>query len=193
MTTGKNAAQGPRARTCPLDLERAIRLINETRREKKQDEEARCGLLREAILALMGRRSGGEVRSRTIFLPATRAVAPLEALLEELLDHPAQRLAVYGTLAPGARNHQVIAGIGGTWEKGRVPGVLGRIGPYPAFQWRPRGKPIPVQVLSSPRLPDHWARLDRFEGDAYRRILAPVTLAQGVVQVANMYEGIQLA
>ena len=144
------------------------------------DDGARGRLLRDAIKVLQ------------ISLPSTCQVAKLEAMLEELLDHPAERLAVYGTLAPGEANHALIANIQGTWRKGWVPGVLGRIGPYPAFQWKSDGKRIPVQVLSSSHLDRHWGRLDRFEGTAYRRILAPITLAGGTVQVANIYEAVEL-
>lgn len=168
----------------------AIHLMNEAKCAKDLDAEARCELLRRAIGLLV--RGGRGDRSRAA-VPATRKPEKLEALLEELLDHPSQRLAVYGTLAPGRENHQVIARIHGGWKRGWARGILGRIGPYPAFQWRSRGKRVPVQVLSSPRLPDHWGRLDRFEGAAYRRILAPVTIAGGTVLVANIYEGVQIA
>lgn len=155
------------------------------------DEEARCGTLCEAVKLLLCAKRGAQRAPGNIALPSTREPGKLEALLEELLEHPAERLAVYGTLAPGEENHHVIAVIRGTWEKGWVPGVLGRIGPYPAFRWRPSGTPILVQVLSSPRLPSHWASLDRFEGASYRRILAPVTISAEKVQVANIYEGVE--
>ena len=189
MAAGNNAAQGPQAETRRSNLEEAIRLINGAGRVTGPDDEARRGLLREAVQLLIGRR-GASARSGKISLSVTPESATLEAMLEELLDQPARRLAVYGTLAPGESNHHLIAGIRGTWQKGWVSGVRGRIGPYPALQWRPGGKSIPVQVLSSPHLPRHWARLDRFEGDAYRRILVPVTIPGGVAQVANLYEGI---
>jgi gamma-glutamylcyclotransferase (GGCT)/AIG2-like uncharacterized protein YtfP len=33
---------------------------------------------------------------------------------------------------------------------------------------------VPVDVLESPDLPAHWARLDAFEGEGYRRVIAEV-------------------
>lgn len=170
--------------TAPQDLELAVQLIN---RAKKHCEEARCELLRKAIEVLV-RGGRGDRRQRS--LPSTGEAAKLEALLEDLLDHPSRRLAVYGTLAPGEENHQVIAQIQGTWERGWVPGVLGPIGPFPAFRWKPGAKRIPVKVLSSSHLPRHWIRLDRFEGAAYRRILAPVTIVGERALVSNIYEGV---
>ena len=66
----------------------------------------------------------------------------------------------------------------------RLPGC--RQQGYPAFR-RGNGQ-VPVSVLTSPALPEHWARLDEFEGADYRRILVPVTLASGAIVVANLYE-----
>ena len=45
-----------------------------------------------------------------------------------------------------------------------------------------------MSVLTSSALPEHWARLDDFEGRDYRRILVPVTLVSGSILVANLYE-----
>ena len=161
--------------------------MKEARWAEGLNEEARCGFLREAIEALV---RGKRRAQRKIAIPSKREAAKLEALLDELLDHPSRRLAVYGTLAPGEENHHVIVRIQGTWERGWVRGVLGRSGRYPAFLWNPQAKRSPVQVLSSSRFPHHWARLDRFEGAAYRRILVPVTTAGQRVRVANIYEGV---
>lgn len=173
-------------------IEQAARLINEARWVQGQTEEARCGLLREAIKVLMRGKRVAQRPSQKISLPSTRKATELEAWLEELLGHPARRLAVYGTLAPGEDHHSVVAHIQGTWKRGWATGVMGRIGVYPAFQWKPHAKRIPVHVLSSSRLAHHWARLDRFEGPAYQRILTPVTMAGGKVEVANIYEGVDL-
>ncbi len=174
-------------------LEEVAQLIYEARWVEGLDEEARCGLLRQAIKVLMREKTSARRRAKKLSLHSTTDTDKLEALLDELLDHPSQRLAVYGTLAPGKTNHHVIAEIQGTWDRGWIRGVLGRIGPYPACRWKPHAMRIPVQVLSSSRLLDHWERLDRFEGTAYRRILAPVTNAGGRVHVANLYEGVVLS
>jgi gamma-glutamylcyclotransferase (GGCT)/AIG2-like uncharacterized protein YtfP len=96
------------------------------------------------------------------------------------------RLAVYGTLRPGESNHAMLDGVPGMWAEGTVQGVRFMAKGYPAF--RPGDGQVPVSVLTSPQLPEHWARLDEFEGDDYRRILVPVTLAGGAIVVANLYE-----
>lgn len=103
-----------------------------------------------------------------------------------------QTLAVYGTLAPGEPNHHVVAPLGGVWTPGVVEGDLVPVGwgatfGFPAFWPRPGGPAVPVQVLTSPRLPEAWARLDRFEGEEYRRVLVLVFLPGGDVTVANLY------
>jgi gamma-glutamylcyclotransferase (GGCT)/AIG2-like uncharacterized protein YtfP len=45
---------------------------------------------------------------------------------------------------------------------------------------------VTVQLLTSPDLPAAWDRLDRFEGEAYQRILVPVTTDTGRI-IANIY------
>jgi gamma-glutamylcyclotransferase (GGCT)/AIG2-like uncharacterized protein YtfP len=99
-----------------------------------------------------------------------------------------QCLAVYGTLAPGEPNHAQIAACHGTWRPGCVPGhrAMRR---HPVFRFDPSAPLVPVQVLRSVALPGHWATLDAFEGDEYRRILVPVLVA-GSWQVANLYEAV---
>jgi gamma-glutamylcyclotransferase (GGCT)/AIG2-like uncharacterized protein YtfP len=110
------------------------------------------------------------------------------------IDQAGCRMAVYGSLAPGESNHHVLAAIRGVWRAGWVEGRLhppgrGSTGRYPGLIWRPGGDRIPVQVLESPDLPAHWARLDAFEGAHYRRIVVPVFDVVGVVGPleANIY------
>ncbi|SRR5713226_7702682 len=118
---------------------------------------------------------------------AARCQVLFEAL-NALLDFPNTRLAAYGTLAPGESNHAVLEGVPGAWLEGTVQGVRFMANGYPAFERRPGNGQVPVRVLTSAALPEHWARLDDFEGDDYRRILVPVRLASGAVLVANLYE-----
>jgi gamma-glutamylcyclotransferase (GGCT)/AIG2-like uncharacterized protein YtfP len=116
------------------------------------------------------------------------AAQVLTDVFEALFDFPSRRLAVYGTLAPGAANHRVIADLGGSWTDGFVAGAVESVEGYPAFRWKQGARKIPVKVLSSERLPEHWRRIDRFEGETYRRILVPVRLRKGTAGVAHIYE-----
>ena len=113
--------------------------------------------------------------------------------IEELLDHPSGRLAIYGSLAPGQQNHHVVADIEGTWARGSVEGDLHQSGwgatyGYPGMIWRPGGPRIGVHLLESAHLADHWARLDAFEGPGYGRIVVPVDLEHGGLKLANIYQ-----
>ncbi|GAB94852.1 gamma-glutamylcyclotransferase (GGCT)/AIG2-like uncharacterized protein YtfP [Kineosphaera limosa] len=99
-------------------------------------------------------------------------------------DSAAQRLAVYGTLAPGGPNEHHLAGMAGSWTPGSVRGHLypdgwGAALGYPGIVLDPHGPAVPVQVFDSPDLPDHWERLDTFEGPGYRRVPVQVTTGPG--------------
>ena len=88
-------------------------------------------------------------------------------------DH---RLAVYGSLAPGRPNAHVLAAIEGRWFEAKVKGVLIEEGwgaemGYPGMRLDDKGDVITVQVLEAADLPAHWARLDAFEGEGYRRVV----------------------
>jgi gamma-glutamylcyclotransferase (GGCT)/AIG2-like uncharacterized protein YtfP len=94
------------------------------------------------------------------------------------------RLATYGTLAPGRVNHQRLAGLKGRWRQGTVRGRLVDAGwgaalGYPGLVLDPLGPVVEVWLLESLDLPDHWSRLDAFEGTGYRRVVAPVRTADG--------------
>ena len=96
------------------------------------------------------------------------------------------RLATYGSLAPGRVNHHVLDGLGGHWRQGTVRGWLDHAGwaaplGFPGLVLDVAGPPVEVHLFESPDLPDHWARLDAFEGRDYRRVVAPVHTADGDV------------
>jgi len=96
------------------------------------------------------------------------------------------RLAVYGTLAPGKPNHHQLDGLGGDWGDGIVRGRLinkgwAAEGGYPALILDPVAQDIDVQVFSSRDLPAHWARLDAFEGEDYRRVAVDVAIGAASV------------
>ena len=99
------------------------------------------------------------------------------------------RLAVYGTLAPGRPNAHVLADVPGRWIEGTVRGVLHESGwgaalGYPGIVLDPDGPTVAVSVLESPALRDHWRRLDAFEGPGYRRTTTTVYTSVGALDAA---------
>lgn len=83
------------------------------------------------------------------------------------------RLATYGTLAPGKPNHHQLADLPGQWRRGSVRGRLidsgwGAAMGFPALVPGEEGE-VAVDLFESASLPDHWARLDAFEGEGYER------------------------
>ena len=52
---------------------------------------------------------------------------------------------------------------------------------YPGLVLDPQGSAVDVHLLESPELPEHWDRLDAFEGSDYRRVVARVSTADGDV------------
>lgn len=117
---------------------------------------------------------------------------PLEREVEARFG-ASHRLAVYGSLAPGEVNYQVIADLPGSWEDGIVTGTVRSSGwgadvGFPVLSWRAGGPPVTARVLVSDALPGAWGRLDAFEGPDYRRILVPVHAPDGaLLGVANLY------
>ncbi len=114
--------------------------------------------------------------------------------LAETLFGAGQRLIAYGSLMPGGRHDDQLAGLRGTWRPGWVTGALvesgwGAVLGYPALRWSAESDHrVESQLFISADLHDHWDRLDRFEGEAYRRILAPFYDDAGFVAVGNLYE-----
>jgi gamma-glutamylcyclotransferase (GGCT)/AIG2-like uncharacterized protein YtfP len=53
---------------------------------------------------------------------------------------------------------------------------------YPALVLDPAGPTVAVQVFTSSDLPDHWDRLDAFEGAGYRRVAITVQTHVGTVR-----------
>ncbi len=94
------------------------------------------------------------------------------------------RLATYGTLAPGRVNEHQLAELEGFWRQGTVRGRLVEAGwgaklGFPGLVLDPQGEAVEVHVFESMALPDHWQRLDAFEGEGYRRVTAQVSTSDG--------------
>ena len=107
-------------------------------------------------------------------------------------DAPAEhRLATYGSLAPGRVNHKELSDLEGSWFRGTVRGTLAQEGwgaalGYPGLVLDSSGEEVEVHVFESADLPDHWARLDAFEGTGYRRVTASVQTPEGIFE-ASIY------
>ena len=114
----------------------------------------------------------------------------LSIVFETLFDFPSSRLAAYGTLRPGESNYHQVEIIKGVWTPGAVSGILFEKDGYPVLNFTKMADEIEVQVLESKQLPDHWGRLDDFEGSNYERILVPVkTFGRGYL-VCNLYNSV---
>jgi gamma-glutamylcyclotransferase (GGCT)/AIG2-like uncharacterized protein YtfP len=119
------------------------------------------------------------------------ALAVVAAVVEEIFA-PAEKLAVYGTLAPGEVNYHHVADLGGAWRDAAVRGVRGEIdrGEHrglSGLRLDPAVAPQPVKLLMSAGLPAAWARLDAFEGEEMQRLLVALEADGGVLGVANVY------
>lgn len=95
-------------------------------------------------------------------------------------------LATYGSLAPGRPNHFQLAGLTGHWFKAIVRGDLVQAGwgaglGFPGLMLNPTGGVVEVDVFDAPDLSEHWARLDAFEGEGYRRVLARMKTTNGTI------------
>ena len=95
-----------------------------------------------------------------------------------------QCLATYGTLAPGRANHGQLENLPGTWLTGWVFGHLQEAGwgaemGFPGLRLDSSGDRVDLFVFVSSALPDHWQRLDAFEGAEYVRVPVQVEHADG--------------
>ena len=98
-----------------------------------------------------------------------------------------QRLAVYGSLAPGEANAHILGPLAGSWCDGIVRGTLHDAGwaaalGHRAIRLDPNAAEVPVKLFSSADLPDFWRELDAFEGADYERVVAPVQVGDRMVE-----------
>ena len=104
--------------------------------------------------------------------------------ISDLNEAPDTRLAIYGSLAPGRVNHHQISALAGSWERGTVNGNLissgwGAALGFPGLVLDPLGPAVDVNIFESIELPEHWDRLDAFEGSGYRRVVTTVNTKDG--------------
>ncbi|MGA8593398.1 MAG: gamma-glutamylcyclotransferase [Bryobacteraceae bacterium] len=97
---------------------------------------------------------------------------------------PDTRIAVYGTLGPGRVNHHQISSLKGKCQRGTVRGKLFSSGwgdalGFPGLILDPLGPAVDVHLFESADLPEHWARLDEFEGSGYQRVVTTVNTEEG--------------
>jgi len=103
-----------------------------------------------------------------------------------------ESLFVYGTLGPGRPNEHILNDIGGTWATGSVKGNLkdkgwgAKMG-FPGLELDESGKEIEGFIFTSKNLAEHWPNLDRFEGEAYLRVISSIKLTDGRIVEANIY------
>ena len=102
------------------------------------------------------------------------------------MTDPARCLATYGTLAPERANAHQLETLKGNWSLGTVRGHLKEAGwgaqmGYPGLIIDAEGDAVEVHLFHSADLPDHWARLDAFEGPGYTRVAVSVETDVGPV------------
>lgn len=103
------------------------------------------------------------------------------------------RLAVYGTLAPGESNHHVVESLTGRWRPAVVRGhrfeaVWRGMEGYPGFVPDPTAPEIDILIFESPELQSFWPTLDEFEGTGYQRRSVEVRLESGQTVTAQVYQ-----
>jgi len=103
-----------------------------------------------------------------------------------------ERLAVYGSLAPGERNAHILAPLAGIWLPGQLRGttreiVRGYAAGYRGITLSEIEAPIACQLFCSHDLPSFWAKLDAFEGAEFVRTVTIVRVGEAVIE-AQVYE-----
>jgi len=103
-----------------------------------------------------------------------------------------ERLFVYGTLGPGRPNEHILEAICGSWETASITGTMRHEGwgaelGYSGLVIDEQGEEIEGFLFVSQNLSDHWASLDRFEGEAYKRVPAKVRCEDGSTVDAYVY------
>jgi len=193
------------------DQEMEPKLAKEARKDHKKlvsayktyisdqsDENQKVTVLKKMAILLYIVRSNIAHGEKTIYGPdhgaiernriVSEKVIPLQKLLIRfLLDRADRKLVVYGTLAPGKVNQNILSEIEGSWSNCKVNGRIFEKNGLPYFVWDPNESLIEVHLFFSKKLPASWNRLDQFEGSTYKRILIPVTIDKEIC-VAYVFE-----
>ena len=101
------------------------------------------------------------------------------------------RLFVYGSLAPGRSNEHVLFPLQGRWQPAQVKGKLfeggwGSALGYPGLKLE-YAETVNGWLFTSKDLPQHWQRLDEFEGESYERTTVSVILEDQTTVEAFVY------
>ena len=177
----------PEAQTELLGSDEVLDLLGLAPRVRDRDDASRAPLLERLAelipVAGSNRAPGVDAGSSEV----GKVAIPVQLLLVNLLlDRPDERLVIYGTLAPGKPNHNVIADLGGEYHDCAVHGRISEVDGFPHFTWAPSDAGLGALLFSSKQLPGKWDELDRFEGDGYKRRLIPATVDSGL-SIASIY------
>jgi len=189
---GGDAALAGRIDSLSRAIDRLGNLFHFSRSEAGAGKSAAAGALPGDVLLPEARGIPGRGPERGKRPRADRVSRRLAHVLERVvhlvLGRPDRKLAAYGTLVPGERNHHHVAGLGGTWQRCFVRGRRWTADDGdPRFLWDPREPEVEAMLLVSDQLPDAWPRLDSFEGEPYRRHLVPAR-AEDAHHVVYLYE-----
>jgi gamma-glutamylcyclotransferase (GGCT)/AIG2-like uncharacterized protein YtfP len=114
-------------------------------------------------------------------------VVPIQFMvIDVLLGAPSTKLVVYGSLAPGEANHELLADITGDWEQCYIRGAITESNGLRQLHGTQAGDEVTVHLFASKELPLLRQRLDSFEGASYKRRLIPARTVLNM-QVANVY------
>jgi gamma-glutamylcyclotransferase (GGCT)/AIG2-like uncharacterized protein YtfP len=150
--------------------------------------------LSRAVLVVRNNMAHGE-KTRVGPDPAraerNRAVAKvvlpvLMDMIDFVLDHPSHKFVAYGTLRPGQPGHAVLKNVDGAWSSVTLHGVVHEKDGLPAFSHSGHADGVAAELLVSKDLPDHWRRLDEFEGARYERHLG-LYRGDGALGIGNVY------
>ena len=104
-----------------------------------------------------------------------------------------KNLFVYGTLQKGKQHERILGNIQGKWKKGYVNGKLHNISSgqdygYPGLKLDPKGSKVYGMIFQSKDLKNYIKKIDKFEGNNYKRVISKVYLEDGNFINSYLYE-----